>query len=208
MAYDDFDSIEPTSGIRVKPEELMGHLLLVWAVDYIAHSPTKFSRPDKPSDVIVVDVVDLDTVFEGECLVARRNWWRQAKLIQDLRPRIGRPAPCIAKMGEAPTGMSRNAYVLIDMSADEGCRKRAISWREAHPDFRPSEAFPQAGVPAANFSPTPAANQAPAQVAEPRPMSLLEKMAAQANTGVERLRNGPTTSTPPPYQQQPDKPPF
>src|SRR4029450_8189737 len=90
---EDFD--EPSqefTGVRINPRDALGHLLLIWVIEYLPHKPTQFTRPDKPSDVIVVDVGDLDekapdTGEKG--LWARHVWWRQAKLIQSLKSRIG-----------------------------------------------------------------------------------------------------------------------
>ena len=60
----EFEEPEETSGIRINPADVVGHLLLVWAIEYKDDSPTRFSKPDKKSDVIIVDLVDLD--LEGE----------------------------------------------------------------------------------------------------------------------------------------------
>jgi hypothetical protein len=195
-----FEELSDSSGVRVKPDELVGHLLLVWAVEYIAHSPTKYSRPDRPSDVIVVDVVDLDVELEGECLVVRRSWWRNARLIQSLRPKLGRIKPSLARMGKEASSFSNDAYVLVSMTADPACVARAEAWMTAHPDFTPSETF-QAATPA-----VPQQVQRPAPVAAPEPPrqpTLLERLAAQS---ARAPKFGGSQLPPPP--PQPDEPPF
>ncbi len=85
-----FGEPEETGGLRLNPKDIINHLLMVWACDYIPHSPTQFTQPGKPSDVIVVDVVDLDQMGEDgrPGLLARKCWWRQAQLIQSLKGRI------------------------------------------------------------------------------------------------------------------------
>jgi hypothetical protein len=96
----EFDGISsaPTAAdgdyVRVNPADALGHTLLVWVIDYIPESPTRFTKPGDKSDVIVVDVVDLD-VADPETgqrgLVGRKCWWRQAQLIRDLKDSIARP---------------------------------------------------------------------------------------------------------------------
>ena len=136
-----FDEPEQTGGVRLNPRDIVGHLLLVWTIEYIAHSPTQFSRPDKPSDVIVVDAVDLDQVTEDGLpgLCARRAWWRQAQLIQALRGKIGGKDPLLVRMSKGGATMGRNApYVLTSMTTDPGCVQRANNWMLANRDFVPS----------------------------------------------------------------------
>src|SRR5918994_4846332 len=99
--FDDDVNSGTDNGVRLSPDKVIGHLLMVWTVEYIPHSPTKFTQPGKPSDVIVVDVVDLDLPDENghQGLVARRSWWRQSRLIRDLKSRVGRPNPILVRVG-------------------------------------------------------------------------------------------------------------
>lgn len=143
MPFDDPDETG-SGGTRLNPRDIVNHLLLVWAVDYIPHSPTQFSRPDKPSDVIVVDVVDLDQVDENGVpgLCARKTWWRQAQLIQALKNKIGNPRDkaILARMMRGGATMGRNApYQLTSMTADPMCVNRANQWLQINPDFQPSQ---------------------------------------------------------------------
>lgn len=207
---------EPESlgnGIRLLPRDIKGHLLLVWAVDYIPHSPTKFSQPGKPDDVIVVDVVDLDLMDDqGEHVIARRTWWRNNKLIQACRPKIGRPNPMLVRMGMEPSSMGANdAFALTSMATDPVCATRGQDWLNRHPDFCPSEANQS---PPIETRPQPQWSQPPAPLASmgvPQPRAsnqetLLERMARQAQENAARVASA--QPLPPPAPQQFDTPPY
>lgn len=209
-----FEEPDTTGGLRVFPKDVLGHNLLVWAVDYIAHSPTRLSRPDRPSDVIVVDLVDLDTVFQGECLVARKCWWRAARLIQALRGKIGRVNPLLVRMATEASGTPgmNDAYVLVSVTSDNEVAARAEKWMREHPDFQPSESFPNAAPSQQQQQPNPYGQQpyAPQPQVQPQPPrqpSLLERMAAQQAASLRRIdeRSQPL---PPPAPNQFDEPPF
>lgn len=197
------------NGIRLLPRDIKGHLLLVWAVDYIPHSPTKFSQPGKPDDVIVVDVVDLDLMDDnGEHVLARRTWWRNSKLIQSCRPKIGRPNPMLVRMGMEPSSMGANdAFALISMSADPTCTVRGQDWLDKHQDFIPSEASEQFASPRPAPAPQAQAPLASMGVPQPRgPETLLERMQRTALENAARLTARP--QLPPAAPQQFDTPPF
>lgn len=170
--YDEVVVPSSNDGPRILPSEVHNHLLLVWAVEYIDHSPTKFSTPDKKSDVIVVDVVDLsqrdpDTGQLG--LVARRSWWRQAQLIQTLKPFVGARNPKLALMTRGIATKGQPPFVLQDMRGDQEAVRVANAWRQANPDFVPSgQGFGAGSRP----EPTP--------VPRPEP-SPLEQMAQRAS---------------------------
>ena len=174
-----FSDPEETGGLRLNPKDILGHLLLVWAVDYIAHSPTQYSRPDKPSDVIVVDVVDLNQAddYGRPGLVARRCWWRQSLLIQSLKPKIGDLAPILATMDKGAGTMGRAApFVLTNMKSDPRAVERAQAWAAANPGFKPSSAGPPASEPPMDpweqQPPLP-----PPRPATPQEQTILERMA-------------------------------
>lgn len=172
--WETFDEPEEViSGPRLNPSDIKGHLLIVQVIDYIAHSPTKFSRPDRPSDAIVVDVIDLDladpeTGYQG--LVARKCWWRQAKLIQQLKPKVG-GSPIVARMGLGiPSNGMQPPYELTSMSRDPECMARVHAWVAAHPDYRPSSpGLPPTNpdLPQSNQQPTPHAAAPPTMPASP-----------------------------------------
>lgn len=182
-----FDEPDESGGARIYPKDVLGHLLIVWAVDYIAHSPTQFSRPDKPSDVVVVDVVDLDQVDPDSGapgLVSRRTWWRQSQLIASLKRKVGTGTPMLARMGKGTATMGQPPFVLNSMTADPQCVQRANAWFQNHPDFKPSEPMPQ----------TPAAEEEP-----PEADAWFAPDAASATVG-----NGPAILNygPPPGHQE------
>lgn len=145
MQVEDFEKGTAT----VKPSDLIGHLLLVWATDYIEHSPTKFTVEGKKSDVLIVDIVDLsqpdpDTGQLG--MVSRECWWRQGRLIGDLKKRIGNPNPVLVTMGRGVGSMGGgpNApYELTSMSGDPRAVALANAWFQSNPTFSPSKPKPQ-----------------------------------------------------------------
>ncbi len=137
-----FDEPEEFTGVRLNPGDILGHTLLVWAVDYKEHSPTRFSTPDKKSDVIVVDLVDLDLYdeYDNPGLLARRQWWRQGRLIQTLRNKIGSPRPMLVMMDKGTGAQGYAApYVLTSMSGDDKSVARANEWFARHPGHEPSK---------------------------------------------------------------------
>lgn len=181
-------------GIRINPRDAVGHLLLVWATEYISDSPTKYTKPGQMSDVIVVDVVDLDGVdpTTGQPgLLAQGVWWRQSRLIQKLKTKIGNPDPLLVWMTHDTSTLGANApFQLQTATADSISVQRAQEWAARNPSF-----LPRAAVPV----PVPVQPAQPAAVVEPPQESMLERMARQAQAGAGRL---------PPPPQQPDKPGF
>jgi hypothetical protein len=140
-----FDEPDESGGQRFYPKDVVGHLLIVWAIDYIAHSPTQYSRPDKPSDVVVVDCVDLDQVDPETNqigLVSRRTWWRQAQLIASLKKKVGTGVPLLARMAKGVATKGMPPFVLTSMTADPQCVQRANAWFQANPGFMPSDPMP------------------------------------------------------------------
>ena len=181
-----FAEPEETGGLRHLPANIMGHLLLVWAVEYVPHSPSMYTQPGMPSDLVVVDVVDLDVTdergFPG--VLARKSWWRQNQLIASLKPLIGGKEPVLARMGKGGASAGRNApYVLISATADQAAVQKATAWLSSNPDFIPSE--PRAVVPDAFDEPQgeqPAWSQPMPPTAPPAPQeTMLERMARQAS---------------------------
>jgi hypothetical protein len=177
---------EPENSGGPYPKELLDHLLLVWAVDYIDDAPSKFSRSGAKSDVIVVDLVDLDDVdpmTRQPGYMARSAWWRPSKLIQSLKRRLGSPDPVLAWMrfGTADPGMNA-PYVLVSATGDPQSVARAEAWMAANPGFAPSSVSvppmrEQGAVRQPEAEPTSAA----------RAPSPLERLAQQAQRGADRL---------------------
>jgi hypothetical protein len=214
----EFDGISsaPTAAdgdyVRVNPADALGHTLLVWVIDYIPESPTRFTKPGDKSDVIVVDVVDLD-VADPETgqrgLVGRKCWWRQAQLIRDLKDSIGRPNPKLGRIIKGVATKGLPPYVLEDARGDANAVKLAQWWLQAHPDFKPSES----SITTQNAPATQTISQAPTP-----PMSQLEMMARQASqpppdtqlAGGRGAYYGTEVPKPnlPPAPPLPDEPPF
>jgi hypothetical protein len=138
-----FDEPEPSGGVRLYPAQLIGHLLMVWACEYIPHSRAKYTVPGKLSDVIVVDLVDLDAMDDNgqPGLLCRKQWWRAAQLIAGLRPRLGAVNPILAHMGQGVATMGNPPYVLNSATSNPQAVARANAWLAAHPDFAPSKPY-------------------------------------------------------------------
>jgi hypothetical protein len=146
----DLDEPDASGGARLYPKDIVNHLLLVWAIEYIEHSPTKFTKYDDegkattPCDAVIVDVVDLDQYDEnGEAgLLARKSWWRQGRLIGVLKPRVGKPNPILVRMTKAGAAQGQSApFEIISMSADPASVARANKWYAANPTFTPSAVY-------------------------------------------------------------------
>lgn len=184
-------------GDRINPRDIVNHLLIVWVIDYIAHSPTRFTVPGKPSDVIVVDVVDLDQPDEKgyQGLLARKVWWRQSRLIASLKEKVG--SRMLSRMTQGTGSSGFNApFELVSMLSDAGCKARAEQWIKAHPEFKPSiSGTREMNAELAGFE-AMAKQATPETVVE---KTYLEKLAEQSARGAERL---------PPPPPSPDTPGF
>lgn len=176
----------------------VGHLLLVWAVGYIAHSPTKYSQPGKNSDVVVVDVVDLDLADENGYAgkVVRSVWWRNARLIGLMKGRIGRERPVLARMALGTATMGKPPYELRFADKEEQAVTRATAWFAAHPDFKPTA--PQGH--------NPEAARIEAEPPVQRQLSQLEQLAAAAVRRDPHQQILRETVTPPPPPLPPARP--
>jgi len=220
MQFEEPEEFGP--GIRVNPRDVLGHLLLVWAIEYIEHSPTQYSKPGKPSDVIVVDVVDLSIVdpeTNQTGYLAQRQWWRQGKIIGSLKGKVGRPLPMLATMetGVGNPGFAA-PFVLVSQSGDPQAVEMANQWFKLNPDFTPSRPREvwnnqlqqtQQGVPPDPWAPKPAPAYAPPpstvkrwEQAPPTPPtaqqteSLMDRLKRQA----EQKRQGQLPPPAPPDQ--------
>jgi len=175
---------------RLNPRDILGHLLLVWPTDYIEHAPTKFSRPDKPSDAIVVDVVDLDEVDDAgvDGVLYSGVWWRPSRLIQKLKTRVGTTNPILATMQQGTSSQGMNApFILVSATSDPVSVKRAEEWGQRNPDF-------QATGPQTRPEMVESANPNPqVEVETSRTESPLERLARMSREGADRLPKPPGT---------------
>ena len=195
---------EISTGTKLYPKDIINHVLMVWATDYIERSPTAYndgSDPNKPCDVVVVDVVDLDQVDEDTGnlgLVSRGAWWRQGRLIQRLKPRVGKPNPLVGRMlkGLGPNG----AFELLDLSADEKALTRARNWWALSGGLVPSTPLNGKATTApvtqvsAQSNPPPA----PSPLEQAANASLGRSVTPEEQTVLDRLRRlGGDSDTPP-----------
>lgn len=138
------DEPDQVGGVRLNPKMIVNHLLVVWVTDYIEHSPTKYTVPGKPSDVVVVDCIDLDQVDEtsGEVgLIARNCWWRQSRLIQLLKTRVGKPNPILIRITQG--SQANSPYEAVSQRSDESAMNRLHQWFQRNPNFAPSAKRPR-----------------------------------------------------------------
>ncbi len=202
-----FDSLQGAQGgdeqTYANPKAILNHLLIMWSIDYIEYSPTRFTKPGQAADVVIVDVVDLDLADPNTGqpgLLSRRNWWRQARLIRELKKSIGSPTPKLGWMVQGIGSSGYPPYELRDASADPSACARGEAWLRLNPGFKPSEAsmvpiIPQGPVPPMTGQmvqgrPTPQPQYAPP------PPSQLEQLAQRAN-------QQPMPPAPPMPPQQP-----
>jgi hypothetical protein len=116
--------------------------LVIYAIDYIENSPTRFTKPGDRADVTVVDVIDLDQVDPDTNLpglLARKVWWRGARLNGSLKGKVGSGTPLLARMTHGPATQGMPPYVLASMTSDPQAVTRANAWFQANPDFKPSD---------------------------------------------------------------------
>lgn len=199
MSWDYDDTvIEQSSGVYINPKDIVNHLLLVWSVGYLppGQAPTKFNEQ---ADCAVVDVVDLsqvdpDTGLPG--LLATGQRWYQARLIRELKPRVGRTTPMLCAMTQVPSTKGNPAFELTPAHHDESCVTAANEWRARNRNFIPGAARQtqvDTSTPApAQYVQPPAvpATAAPATPAPARPpgvMDLLRKQAAEQQASLDRL---------------------
>lgn len=139
MTQDEWGQPTEVGGEFIKPKDLRNHLLIVFPIGYVPHIQTRFSSPDKKSDAITVDVIDLDEKDEygNPGKVYRNSNWMQSQLIVGLRSLIGSKA-----LGRIDLGMSRNGmnapWVFNSAADDPTARERAAEWLRQHPLFQPT----------------------------------------------------------------------
>lgn len=189
-----FDEPEEVTGVRLNPADIVGHVLLVWAIEYKDHSPTRFTQEGKKSDVIVVDLVDLDLYDDDDKpgYLARRQWWRQGRLIQVLRPKIGSPRPMLVVMDKG-TGTQGYAapYVLTSVSGDAECVNRANDWFARHPGHEPSLPEDKWAAQQQVDAWEPKQTRPAAQAEKPASNPVLDRLRAQAERNKGRLPKPP-----------------
>lgn len=198
--FDEPDEVGGGGGPRLYPRDVLNHLLIVYSIDYIEHSPTRFTKPGDRADVTVVDVIDLDLIdpdTNQPGLLARKVWWRGARLNGSLKGKVGSGTPLLARMAHGPATQGMPPYVLNSMTQDPQAVARANGWFAANPGFKPSDKpvrwagtdDPQDVGPDASFTPTtsttsgginiPADHQQALRDAV-RPATALEEMARRA----------------------------
>ncbi len=195
-----FDSLsnEPGNGADyLNPKDLINHLLIIWSIDYVENSPTKFSKPGQPADAVIVDVVDLDG-YDPETnqpgRLARGTWWRQGRLIRELKRCLGNQNPKLAWMTQGISTSGYPPYELRDATTDQGAITRATHWMQAHPGFKPSTPS-MSGYPVQPVQPMgqPVMGRPPQQPQYNQPPpSQLEQLASRAQQPLPPIPPGGT----------------
>lgn len=180
------------SGERIQPRDVVGHLLMVWCIEYVEHSQTRYSKPGVKSDMVVVDVVDLDQVGEDGLpgALGRGIWWRQSRLIQALKNSAGKTSPFLGWMTTGMASQGNNApYILQSATQDPDAVNRARAWLAAHPQFTISSPTPTGDLEETQEyqQPVAIAYESPAPVAKPEAETVLQRMARIARDGADRL---------------------
>lgn len=222
-----FNEPAPASGDRATPAQIQGHLLIVWPVGYKGHVQTKHTQANKPSDCVVVDVVDLSQNADdgGPGKIFRGAMWFQSRLIQSLRPMIGNgPMLGTIQRGVSTNGMNP-PWEFVSLTSSEEAREKAQAWLDAHPAFEPTsreaaemerpaapqqqyQGWPQGSMPAPaqqyqNQGPPPAwatAPQQPQQQWQPGPTQPTPPSQPQWSQAQQQLPPMP------PQQPQPATP--
>jgi hypothetical protein len=147
MSYQDeeeFAQVVEVTGEYARPENLNGHLLIVFPIGYHDYLPTRFTQQGKKSDALCCDVIDLDDK-DGAGVpgkVYRASNFMQSQLIVGLRPFIGRKV--LGRMGKGVSKTGLNPpWVITDMSNDPVAIERAKAWKVANPDFVTSPFMPR-----------------------------------------------------------------
>lgn len=195
-------------GPRLYPNHLVGHLLLVWPVEYIANAPGGMTKANGLNDAINVDLVVLDVANEANTewgLLTRGQWWRPNVLIATLKPKVGAKQPILARMGRGEAARGQQApYILVSATGDPDAVARGQAWLAAHPDFVPSQpraiATSTASAPGGFAEPQPFGSSFPT----PQPLSQAGFSAA-GPSGSPLYPNGgavPGASLPEPVRPQ------
>ena len=212
------DEPDEAGGVRLYPKDILNHLLLVWVIEYIEHSPTKFTKygddgkPTSPCDAIIVDVVDLDQYDENGVagLLGRKTWWRQGRLIGVLKPRVGKQNPILVRMGKGGASQGMNApFEITTMSGDPASVARANNWYAANPNFTPSAVYvaedravpaaeePQRSMPLPPARPTETPLEAQARSSlNPTGESVLNPAQSEVMARLRRMSSGPQFGAP------------
>lgn len=177
---DEFGQVT-AGGEFARPENLNGHLLIVYPIGYVPFIQTQYSRPGERSDAMCCDVIDLDDKDEigNTGKVYRSSNFMQAQLIVSLRPFIGRKV--LGIMGKGVGKVGRQApWVLRDMSQDPDSIAKARAWAHANPGFAVSA-----------FSAMPPAVSAP-----PAPLPVPPSYPATSSLGPVTAQSNPAPTPP------------
>lgn len=154
----------PRNADMLKPADIVGHLLIINPLEFVADVATSLG----PKDAIRCDVVDLhqNNADGSYGVVFRDVLWFGRQLIPGLRRQIGElpfgwMSQGLGKPGQNPP------YMLTDAMGDAAARAAAQSWLDRHPDFGAAHAIPNPGPAQPPQPSSPAAQAAPAPLSAP-----------------------------------------
>lgn len=169
-------STSSEGGEYLNPRDVIGHLLMVWVIEYIEHAPT--SKNPK-GDAMVVDVVDL---HPGQGKLYRIEWWRPGVLVGALKKvGVGNPEPILGVM-RVKTMPKGDTFEIESHSQNPRAVALAHRWFDANPGFRPSVPQPREAPPErTSNAPAPATFNPNQKVApQPDPWTQQQGWAQQA----------------------------
>ena len=149
MRFTDPDNAPQTQSqdedrVYVNPKDMVGHLLLVWPIEYLRDVPTKYPKKnDKgeilPADAVFCDIVDLNLADDNgqRGLLMRRCRWTQGRLIRDTKKLVGAPDPLLVSMGK-----DGDAFVIIFQHGNPAAVAIANEWESRNPNFVPGDDAP------------------------------------------------------------------
>src|SRR6267154_101165 len=141
---------QPSQGDRIKMEEIIGCLVLIWAREYREGIPTPFGDKDAVGcDVHVLDGQKGGEKFENTLLFG-------GVLIGSLKPAIG-GEPVLARIGQGVSKAGQNApWILLPYTEQDAALATGYIQRMPKPFQAPATASPAAGpTPAAPAAATP-----------------------------------------------------
>lgn len=187
--------------------DVLGHLLVMIATEYVPKVITKFTKPGQEgTDAIRVDVVALTQPDQsGQPSIYRDVLWFNVGLRSTLRKQIG--TPVLARMGQGTAKPGQDApFTLVDATQDIQAVQFAEAWMDQHPEFEREAAQKIAGgvglaapVPAGNVAlpgvPT-VPSQAPAYAPSVAPVPQAVAYAAPQVPSVAPMPAAPAVPAP------------
>ena len=135
MTFPGFTEPEPIGSGEdreyLNPRDVIGHLMMIYVVQYVPDAPTK-KNPN--GDAVIVDVVDL---YPGQGRLYRLEWWRPGYLVGALKKKVGNVQPIMGVMREKEVSRG-TTFEIESMTQNPKCVQMAQQWYTQNPGFAPS----------------------------------------------------------------------